>query len=408
MDSKMIDKKIPGDGRDRGNGGRYKDGSGNYPYKKPRFTGDCDELKECVFDCEDDKQAGMFDLNIKKLSVYAATTYDMGAVMMTMIDELIDHEIKKPDPYTGNDPIETKIHELRIVQYITNQQKLENECKKLYTIILGQCTNYMTAKLKALSNFKDMHMDKNPVKLLKAIKGLTFKFDNEKEYEMSLVEAVDKLYRTYQTKDMTNTQFFDRFNNLVDVIEHYGGTIGVHRSVTESVLAEHTQGEYDNINWRSMYTDTQIEQATRKGREKILARMFITRVDKTRYGSMLVKLHNDFVTGRRDVYPNDRISAYALINNWNNTYEKGYHTSSGIHSGSSFTQDGTRTPNVVACWGCGKEGITLAQCGKESCIQKYKARQERKQTANEKNVQHGQQHFNAKITTTTTNKTHDD
>jgi hypothetical protein len=116
----------------------------------------------------------MFDLDIKELSVYAATTYNMGAVMMTMIDELIDHEIKKPDPYTGDNPIETKIYELRIAQYISNQQKFENECKKLYTIILGQCTNYMTAKLKALSNFKDMHTDKNPVMLLKAIKGLMF------------------------------------------------------------------------------------------------------------------------------------------------------------------------------------------------------------------------------------------
>jgi hypothetical protein len=94
---------------------------------------------------------------------------------------------------------------------------------------------------------------------------------------MSLVEAIDKLYRTYQTKEMTNTQFFDRFNNLVDVIEHYSGTVGVHRGVTESILAELMHGEYDNVNWRSRYADIQIEQATKKGREKILARMFITR-----------------------------------------------------------------------------------------------------------------------------------
>ena len=30
----------------------------------------------------------------------------------TMIDEMVEVQIKKPDPYTGVDPIEIKIHEL--------------------------------------------------------------------------------------------------------------------------------------------------------------------------------------------------------------------------------------------------------------------------------------------------------
>jgi hypothetical protein len=37
-----------------------------------------------------------------------------------------------------------------------------------------------------------MHTEKTPNKLLKSIKGLTFK---EKEYVISLVKAIDKLYR---------------------------------------------------------------------------------------------------------------------------------------------------------------------------------------------------------------------
>jgi hypothetical protein len=128
----------------------------------------------------------------------------MGAIIMAMIDELTDPKMMRPAPYVGSDPID----ELRIAQYIHNQQKLESECKRLYTVILGPCTNYMSAKLKALPSFKEMHTEKVPVKLLKSIKGLTFKFDSEKECEMSLVEAIDKLYRIYQTKEMSNTQFW--------------------------------------------------------------------------------------------------------------------------------------------------------------------------------------------------------
>jgi hypothetical protein len=99
-------------------------------------------------------------------------------------------------------------------------------------VILGQSTGYMISKLKALPKFKEMHVDKDPVTLLKVIKGLTFKFDNEKEYEMSLVETINKMYRTYQMKDLSNIQYFENFNNLINFIEHYGGSIGVHKKIT--------------------------------------------------------------------------------------------------------------------------------------------------------------------------------
>ena len=284
----------------------------------------------------------------------------MGAVIMTMVDEMTDSKMARPVPYIGSDPIEMKIYELRIAQYINNQQKLESECKRLYTVILGQCTSYMLAKLKALSTFKEMHTEKDPIKLLKSSKGLTFKFDSEKEYEMNLVEAIDKFYQIYQTKEMSNTQFLDKFNNLVDVIEHYGGSVGIHNNITNSILAKHTDGVFDSVNWKLAYTDAQVQQATEEGKERILARMFLNRIDRSRYGAMLVKLHNDYVTGRRDIYPNSRISAFALINNWHFETEKPVYNSNLNRA--SFIQDGTKSNGGIVCWGCGKEGVTLSQC----------------------------------------------
>jgi hypothetical protein len=87
-ESRTVNKKIPGDGRDRGFGGWYKDAGGNYPFKKQKFTGECEDLKDCVFDCEDEKQESVFGANLKKLSIFAATKYEMGATIMMMVDEL--------------------------------------------------------------------------------------------------------------------------------------------------------------------------------------------------------------------------------------------------------------------------------------------------------------------------------
>ena len=61
----------------------------------------------------------------------------MGAMIMIMVDEMTKTELMKPIPYTGSDPFEMKIYEMRIAQYINNQQKLENEMHEALHSDLG-------------------------------------------------------------------------------------------------------------------------------------------------------------------------------------------------------------------------------------------------------------------------------
>jgi hypothetical protein len=63
MELRAVNKKIPGDGRDRGFCGRYKDAGGNYTFRKQKFTGECEDLKDCVFDFEDEKQVHLIKIN---------------------------------------------------------------------------------------------------------------------------------------------------------------------------------------------------------------------------------------------------------------------------------------------------------------------------------------------------------
>jgi hypothetical protein len=185
-ESKVIDWKNPMEGKDRAFSGRSKD-DGYNPYKKPKFTGECEDLKECVFEYEGENQGGGFEANLKKLSIYAGAKYDTGSDIMTMIDELVPVSIPRPEPYTGDDPGDLKIYELQIGQYVKMQGRLESKIKKLYAVIIGQCTELMMTKLKAIDAFMDIHRNKDTLELLEAIKGLAFKFDGEKEFGMSLV-----------------------------------------------------------------------------------------------------------------------------------------------------------------------------------------------------------------------------
>jgi hypothetical protein len=134
------------------------------------------------------------------------------------------------------------------------------------------------------------------------------------------------------------------------------------------------------------YTDTQSNQAIHEGKEKMLARMFLNRVDRVQHGTMIVKLHNDYVTGQRDVHPNDRISAFSLINNWQNENERPIYNPN-LNS-DSCAQDGTKFAGGISWWGYGREGATLSQCTNANCLKKYKAKQDRKQSAYDQGRQH--------------------
>jgi hypothetical protein len=154
---KTVEKKNPNEVKDCINSRRNKEASGFNPYKKPRFTGGYVDLKECIFDCKGDKQGGTFEMNLKKLSIYAGSKYNTGSDIMTMIDRLTPVNIKKQTTYLGNDPIELKIYDLQIAQFVKMQGRFDSEYKKQYPVIIGQCTEYMMAKLNGIPSFKTIH-----------------------------------------------------------------------------------------------------------------------------------------------------------------------------------------------------------------------------------------------------------
>ena len=100
MESKVTFKKKSTYDASKGNknGGGFQVRNSSF-INKLRFTGECEGLKDFVFDCSDGKQARNFDKNMKRLSIYAAGKYERGAEITTLIDELVEVEISKPKFY---------------------------------------------------------------------------------------------------------------------------------------------------------------------------------------------------------------------------------------------------------------------------------------------------------------------
>jgi hypothetical protein len=85
----------------------------------------------------------------------------------------------------------------------------------------------------------------------------------------------------------------------------------------------------------------------------------------------------------------DSSNTYALMNNWNNTYERRA-PSVPSQYGSSFAQNGY---GPIACWECGMPGVVLAECKNEECIKKFQSKMSKRKAAA---MTKGEQHFNIK------------
>ena len=83
----------------------------------------------------------------------------------------------------------------------------------------------MKNELKAMSNYEDMNMQQDPIALIKAIKGVTYSFWDQKYLPGSLWHAYKNLFNTVQCEDEDLQEFYERFQNTVEVLENYGNNI---------------------------------------------------------------------------------------------------------------------------------------------------------------------------------------
>ena len=114
---------------------------------KPKFVGECEALKECVFDCASGNQLGAFEASMKRLSIYVGSNYNMGSYVGVMVDTLTEAVIPLPSVYVGTDPIQSQITQLKLAQYVKNLEKLERDLTKLYSLVYGQCTDNLISRL---------------------------------------------------------------------------------------------------------------------------------------------------------------------------------------------------------------------------------------------------------------------
>jgi hypothetical protein len=141
-----------------------------------RFEGKCPDLKGLTFDCAEGRDTVSYNLSIKELALYTGRTFTYGADLKWTIE----HEKMFIAPKPGDIDLATinatdkHIWEKRVDEYVKRNMRLSENCKKLYSLILGQCAEYMKSKLESLLDYASFNDAVDVVALIKAIKGLMY------------------------------------------------------------------------------------------------------------------------------------------------------------------------------------------------------------------------------------------
>jgi hypothetical protein len=208
----------------------------------------------------------MYSATMKEIAEYVGREYSNGGDIRYTVENEKVFVVQVPDdPIYKASASEKRIWERRIDEYFKRQNRLIANCETVYALMMGQCTDYMRASLEATKGYSAMKDSFDMIKLIKAIKGLTYQFGGQRYHVMSLHQAKKRWYGMYQGQEMTNAHFLEKFNTNVSIVEQYGEDVGIDAAAINAELVE--VGVFDV----GLTTEVERLSAQAQAKEKYLA-----------------------------------------------------------------------------------------------------------------------------------------
>ena len=315
-----------------------------------KFEGGCDDLKGNIYDCSDAKQADIFIKTTKAIAEYVGRTYKYGGDIMQAVEKLeVPAFVQPVEPTATATKTELRIWEKEVDEYVYRKTRLRENVKTLYALVWGQCSDIMRQKVEGTDTYSTIMSDHDGLKLLASIKEIVYQFQSSKYVMHAVHEATRRFYTYAQGKYTTTAVYLEQYQNIVDVIEHVGGSIGKN----DGLVKAYAKMKSIDITTTTGTALTELQQETY---ERYLATSFILSADRSRYGRLIEGLENDYLQGQNN-YPANLTSAYNLLTNWKQDPRNLMRSIGPINDGVSFTTtDGKKDKSHIHCFKCKKYG----------------------------------------------------
>ena len=136
-------------------------------------------------------------------------------------------------------------------------------------------------------------------------------FDDHKREVFNLLQALRALFLYTQNKKDTVEEYGRNLKSLWDTVEAFGGSPGVHKGLTDTILM-------GAVPAGEVATAAQVMTAEEESNEKVKAALLISGADRQRYGALKDSLANNYLL-RSDHYPETFGKAMRILGNYQTT-----------------------------------------------------------------------------------------
>ena len=246
----------------------------------------------------------------------------------------------KPDTYDSTNEVDVQILKQEVAEYMERRKSLRANLRVLWNVIWGQCTEALQAELQALPAFTDSEYPPadglaNCAWLLTQIKNIRTRFASQSYAFSAAIDAYYNLF-TFRQNDLSDTEYYEQFKELTDLIHDFGGDIGTDalfkktltdnypKELTLSFPTDASKAATPEPDATSSSTGTphkkktpplpMIDPSQVQAKERALAALFIKNASN-KYNGLKSDLRNQFSRGT-DQYPTSVVHAYQMLVNY--------------------------------------------------------------------------------------------
>jgi len=307
------DEKLQRERKRGGRGGKKfrQHATAGSKYKAPTSG-----LEDYIYESGAAKHAAQFTETTEKLCNHMQANFKSGADIAGALRALRELVITMPDPPTGSTDgagnhvpptaAEEHMFKRKFDAEYTREQRYEENKKKAYALLYEHCAPELKALLKGDDDWGPIEGRQDSISLLRKIKGICCKFDPTRQEARAIV-AADKAIMCYvQEAHVTNSQYFEHFNALVDTALSYGSSIGHSRALVTAELTKMGVSRDDA-------TSEQKSKAMELAQEAYLSMLMLDGANYYKFKALREELDNDYAKGT-DTYPTNRNAVLRLLN----------------------------------------------------------------------------------------------
>jgi len=305
-------------------------------------------------------------------------------------------KIEDEDEAENTNYMRKLIWEKALKKAINKKEEVEEGNKKLFALLIGQCSPAMVTKLEGSPGYDALYAAQDGIGLLATIRGIMCGVEQHLQPTWSIVSLLFKFVTLHQKGYMSNSAYKDEFDSLVTTLEDYGG-LPVFPNLLAKKIEEMMADGRIKVEKGKEATIEDKALAIAECKQEYLACMMLMGANHERFGVLKDGLYNDMVKGK-DNYPKTPEACLDYMNNFKGPRAPG-RNHSGPREELQYVQEGekelkTNKSGKSNCFHCNSTTHWVAACPLLTDEEKEQLLADRKEQRRKKfGKKDGEQHY---------------